>query len=173
MKVGQEPPWDVSLNPTLEGLLRTRAGYYKNALISESQGYGIGAFAYYRRIVEEIIDDLLDDIPNLMADEERNEYLKALEEAKQTNVTQKKIELVKDKLPAILRPGGRNPLRRLHSTLSGGLHGETDEHCMELAEAVRETLVFLVTQIETTKYASEHYLDSIDRLQDRGKDSTS
>jgi hypothetical protein len=171
MKVGQEPPWDISLDPALERILGKRAGYYKRALISESQSYGIGAFAYHRRIVEEIIDDLLDDIPALMAGEEREEYVKALEEAKKTTVTQNKIDLVKDKLPAILRPGGRNPLSRLHETLSEGLHRESDERCMELAEAVRETLVYLVNQIEMTKSASARYIESMDRLQDRHEET--
>ncbi len=81
------------LSQTLERSLGSRAHYYKNALICESQSYGIGALAYYRRIVEEIIEDLLDDIPALMAGEERDEYLEALEQAKKTTITQKKIDL--------------------------------------------------------------------------------
>jgi hypothetical protein len=109
MKVGQEPSWDISLDAALEQALGTRAGYYRNALVCESQSYGIGAFAYYRRIVEEIIDELLDDIPALMAGEERDRYLEALEQAKNTTVTKDKIDLVKDKLPAVLRPGGQKP----------------------------------------------------------------
>ena len=153
--------------------LGSRAHYYRKALISESQSYGISAFAYYRRIVEEVIDDLHNDISDLMAGDERAEYLKALEEAKNTHATQQKIDLVQDKLPAILRPGGRNPLSGLHRTLSAGLHAESDERCMELAVAVRETLVYLINQIETTKIASARYLESLDKLQDRDKVSKS
>jgi len=45
MKVGQEPPWDISLDRILEKILGDQAEYYKKGLICESQGYGIGAFS--------------------------------------------------------------------------------------------------------------------------------
>lgn len=169
MKVGQEPSWEIAMDRALEKTLGTRANYYKRGLVSESQGYGIGAFGYYRRVVEEIIDDLLEGIPYLMAGEEREQYLEALEKTKKTTVAQEKIDLVKDLLPSILRPGGINPLSVLYSTLSEGLHKESDERCIELAAEVRETLVFLVNQIEVTKESSARFTDSMRRLLDRGK----
>jgi hypothetical protein len=72
-----------------------------------------------------------------------------------------------------LRPGARNPLARLHETLSAGLHKESDERCLELAEAVRETLAFLVIQIEMTNTASAWYVESMDRLQEHHKEAES
>ncbi len=167
VKVGQEPPWEIAMDRVLEKTLAERAHYYKKALVCESQGYGIGAFGYYRRIVEEIIDDLLAGIPDLLSGEERERYMEALEETKKTIVTQEKIDLVKDLLPAILRPDGMNPLSTLHGTLSQGLHDESDEHCMEMAMEVRETLVFLVNQIELTRVSSARFTDSMRRLLER------
>jgi hypothetical protein len=167
MKVGQEPPWEITMDRALEKKLATRAHYFKKGLICESQGYGIGAFGYYRRIVEEIIDDLLEEIPNLMSGEQREQYLEALQRAENTTVTQDKIDLVKDLLPPILRPDGMNPLSLLHSTLSEGLHGESDERCLELAVEVRETLIFLVSQIEVTRESSSRFTESMRRLLDR------
>ena len=78
-----------------------------------------------------------------MSGAELNQYLEALERTKKTTVTQEKIDLVKDLLPPILRPDGMNPLSTLHSTLSEGLHQESDERCIELAAEVRETLEFV------------------------------
>jgi hypothetical protein len=167
MKVGQEPPWEIIMDPTLKKTLAARDHYFKKGLVCESQGYGIGAFGYYRRIVEEIIDELLEGIPDLMSGEERDQYLEALEKAKRTTVTQDKIDLVKDLLPPILRPDGMNPLYALHNTLSEGLHNESDERCLELAVEVRETLVFLVNQIEVTKSSSTRFTESMRRLLDR------
>ena len=69
MKVGQEPPWDISPDQALEKALGDRADYYRKGLVCESQGYGIGAFSYYRRIVEEVIDDLLTEISALLTGE--------------------------------------------------------------------------------------------------------
>src|SRR5882762_8571505 len=52
MKVGQFPAWDISGDRNIEGLLGNHKSLLKKGMISESQGYGIGAFSYYRRIVE-------------------------------------------------------------------------------------------------------------------------
>jgi hypothetical protein len=79
MKVGQAPSWDITPDRALEKMLGTRSDYYRKALVCESQSYGIGAFAYYRRIVEEIIDALLLDITDLVEnDEQKEKYQQAL-----------------------------------------------------------------------------------------------
>ena len=166
-KVGQYPAWEVSGDPEIERLLGEHPSYYKRGLICESQGYGIGAFSYYRRIVEEIIDDLLQDVSDLLSDKELEEYQAALEQTKKTVVTQEKINLVKDLLPAILRPEGMNPLSALHSSLSEGLHAESDEICLEYAQAVREVLVFLVNQVAASRQSSREFTESMRRLLDK------
>lgn len=89
--------------------------------------------------MEETIGDLLDRIPALLSEEEKPRYAKALEEVHKTTVTQTKIELVKDLLPARLRPDGINPLEILHSDLSSGLHGKGDDECLDDAEATTRT----------------------------------
>ena len=167
MKVGQEPPWDISIDPTLAKALGDRVGYYKKGLINESQGYGIGAFAYYRRVVEEIIDDLLTEIGDLLAGEEHKEYLSALEKVRQSRVAQDKIAFVKDLLPPILRPDNRNPLSILHSELSGGLHGRDDEECIRSAATVREVLEFLVRGMSARKAEASRFTESMQKLLDR------
>jgi len=146
-KVGQYPPWEIVPDKNLSELLGEHQDYYKKGLVCESQGYGIGAYAYYRRIVESIIDQLLDSIVDLIAESEKEHYLKALRQTKETTIAQEKIDLVKDLLPEILRPDGMNPLNLLHSTLSEGLHAKTDEECLEIASTKIDTLFFLVNQI--------------------------
>ena len=168
MKVGQAPPWDISPDPALEKLLGARSDYYRKALVCESQSYGIGAFSYYRRIVEEIIDDLLSEIAELVENNEQREiYQQALEQAKKTRIAQDKIALVKELLPDSLRPGGMNPLSVLHEVLSEGLHGQSDIRCMELSSDVRQVLIFLVNQTTTTKVAKSLFTESMKRLLDR------
>jgi hypothetical protein len=167
MKVGQFPAWDVSGEPNIERLLGDHAGYYKRGLICESQGYGIGAFGYYRRIVEEIIDELLDEITDLLSGDELNDYQVALKKTKETIVTAEKIELVKDLLPAILRPDGMNPLSALHSALSQGLHAESDEECLDLAENCRRILIFLVDQVAASKQTAKSFTEGMRKLLDK------
>ena len=132
---------------------------------SESiQGYGIGSFGYYRRIVEEIIDGLLDEVSHLLAGEALTQYQEALEKTKQTTVTQEKIDLVKDLLPPILRPEGMNPLATLHSALSEGLHADSDETCLEYAGTCREVLVFLTSQVVASKATGKSFTASMRKL---------
>lgn len=168
-KVGQEPPWDINIDRPLEKALGERAGLFKKGLISESQGYGIGAFGYYRRIVEEIIDDLLEQISGLMSGEERSKYLEALEQTKKTTIAKDKIELVKDLLPLNLRPNGMNPLSTLYSTLSQGLHQKSDEQCLESAIGVKQVLIYLVSQIEIAKTSADEFTEGMQNLLDRNK----
>lgn len=168
-KVGQFPSWDISIEPSLQKMLSQHAETYKKGLICESQGYGIGAFAYYRRIVEEIIGSLLELIPELMSGNEKEQYLAALEKVEQTTVTEEKIKLVKDLLPPVLRPDGLNPLSTLHAVLSEGLHGKPDEECASLAAQVREVLVFLVNQVTASKEAKKNFTESMRKLLERQK----
>jgi len=167
MKVGQYPAWEIRGEPNIEKLLGIHADYYKKGLVCESQGYGIGAFGYYRRIVEETIDGLLNEISDLLIGEELENYKKALEKVKATTVTQDKIELVKGMLPAILRPDGMNPLSVLHSILSEGLHAESDEACLDYAESCREILIFLVNQVAASKATSHNFTESMRKLLDK------
>jgi len=167
MKVGQFPPWDITGNKDIDRLLRNHYEHYRKGLICESQAYGIGALAYYRRIVEVIIDSLLDEIVSLMSGEELLKYQEALRKSKETTVAQEKIDLVKDLLPPILRPDGINPLGVLHKCLSEGLHAETDEDCLESACLCREALIFLVSQIEASRIGAKKFTESMRKLLDK------
>ena len=112
MKVGQFPPWSIDVDPSLDKTFGQHVSYFKKGLISESQGYGIGAFAYYRRIVELIIDQLLTDIMAFLSDEtEHEDYRNALAKVKDDTRAEKRIEAVKDLVPAVLRPVGLTPSR--------------------------------------------------------------
>jgi hypothetical protein len=163
MKVGQFPAWDIECDPNLKRLLGKYSTYYKRGLTCESQGFGIGAFGYYRRVVEEIIDELLNQISELLEGEGLDRYKEALQKTKETTVTQGKIELVKDLLPPILRPGGMNPLSTLHSALSAGLHADSEE----AAETCREALVFLVNQVASSKEQSKTFTERMRKLLER------
>lgn len=163
-KYGQYPEWEIKLDKTLEKTLDKHSQTFRKGLVCESQGYGIGAFAYYRRITEDIIDELLDSIIDLIEPENVDKYKTALEATKKTRVTQEKIELVKDLLPGILKPNGMNPLGVLHSELSEGLHAETDANCLENATHVKDILTFLINQIIQSKETAKLFTSSMKSL---------
>ncbi|MGA7578676.1 MAG: hypothetical protein ACLQUW_12315 [Desulfobaccales bacterium] len=167
IKIGQTPAWEITLDRNLGKMLGSHSDYYKKGLTCESQGYGIGAFSYYRRIVEEIIDELLTDIADLIPEGQHEEYMGALKEVKKTIVAQDKIKLVKDLLPPTLRPDNINPLAILYEILSEGLHGKDDETCLELAMELRNPIVYLVNQVILRKSEAKSFTDGMRKFLDK------
>lgn len=170
-KIGQFPAWSIKPNEDVSKMLGGHKDYLVKGLICESQSYGIGAFAYYRRIVEEVIDSLLEDIEGLISDAEKGAYAAALENVKATRVAAEKIDLVKDLLPSVLRPDGMNPLSLLHGILSEGLHSQSDEQCLELAVEVREILTFLASQVAVASQSSRRFSDRMRSLLEKRSQS--
>lgn len=168
-KVGQYPQWEIKMDAGLENALHKHASTFRKGLVCEAQGYGIGAFSYYRRIIEVIIDELLDSITDLIDIDQRAEYEEALEKTKKTRVTQDKINLVKDLLPPILKPNGMNPLGVIHSELSEGLHALSDEQCLEYANHIKTVLTFLVNQIIQSKLSAQQFTASMQSLLNKKK----
>lgn len=167
MKVGQYPQWRPVINKNLTKLLNNHIENYTKGLSCEQEGYGIGAFAYYRRIIEEIIDELLDSLTDLLSEEEKQRYNEALKDVKKEHSAEKKIEIVKDLLPASLRPNNINPLSILHSNLSKGLHNKPEDECLEIAITVREALIFLVDQVIRHKEDFKQFATAMRKLDER------
>lgn len=164
-KVGQYPAWAAKLDKGLEDLLGEHAEHYRKGLANEGQSYGIGAYAYYRRVTEDVIDDLLESISDLITDgPEKAAYEEALEQVKKTRVAQDKIDLVKDLLPKSLKPDGYNPLGVLHSALSEGLHTEDDETCLEYANEIKGVLIFLVNKVLREKNEAKEFTESMRKI---------
>lgn len=164
-KIGQLPPWEIDIDKNLEKALGDDSALYKKGLICESQGYGIGSYAYFRRITENIIDELLNSISDLIdKGDDKEKYKQALEKVKKTRVTEEKIELVQDLLPSSLQPNGLNPLKLLHSTLSAGIHNKTDEKCLELAETIKEVLIYLLEEIKNRKNRTKEFTERMKKL---------
>ncbi len=131
----------------------------------EANSYGIGAYAYFRRITEDIIDELLNSISDLIESEkDKEKYKEVLKQVKETKFTEKKIQLVKELLPASLRVDGVNPLKALHDALSVGLHGKNDEECMDQAEIIRKVLIYLINQIVGTKQAKKSFTEGLKKI---------
>jgi hypothetical protein len=110
----------------------------------ENQGLGIGAFTYYRRVVENHKNQILDEIIRVSQKIGASaEMVRALEDSKNEIQFSKAVTSVKDAIAASLLINGHNPLTLLHTALSKGVHDLTDEQCLELAQDVRVVLVEL------------------------------
>jgi hypothetical protein len=167
-KVGQTPPWEISMDRELEKILGEDAEIYKKGLACESQSYGIGAYAYFRRIVEKIIDNLLSQIPELIEDQQDKEkYLLALEKTKKEKNTEAKIELVKDLLPKSLTPDNLNPLEIIYSSLSEGIHEKNDDECLEIVAEIKTSLTFLLKEVSSKRADKKTFTENIRKLLDK------
>lgn len=150
-KLGEKPPFGP---PTPTRLFRLIGEEYRELFLkgrkAENKGLGIGAYAYYRRIVEHqkgrIIDEIRKVAEKLGASPDT---LKAFEDARVERQFATAIEKVKAGIPQSLLIDGHNPLTLLHDALSEGLHELTDEECLDLARSIRLVLVELADRVST------------------------
>lgn len=163
-KIGQSPPWEIDIDRTLERALGNDKELYKKGLVCESQSYGIGSYAYFRRITENIIDELLNSISDLIDEKDKKQYEQALEKVKKTRITEEKIELVQDLLPLSLQPNGLNPLKLLYSALSDGIHNKSDEECLELADTIKTVLIYLLEEIKNRGNRTKQFSEKMKKL---------
>lgn len=137
-KIGQAPPQDTQVPPELIGRLGSTAAHYKKALICRNIGYGIGAMAYLRRVVDEKTDELIDVMADLSQTyNASNEEIQQLLDAKSESRYSQKLQVAAELIPLALRPGGINPLGQLYKYTSIGLHGKTDDECVAIFDDLR------------------------------------
>ena len=177
-KVGQDPPWSIDVPEALGNALGVDlAALYKRGIICESQAFGIGAFAYYRRVVEGAVDMIISWLKDALGAEGGRELeaaLEALEAVPPVQKTAEKIRIAKDYMPADLRPGGRNPLGVLYDALSRGLHELPEEECLERGAHIRASISYLMINLSARRKAGEEFAESLQRLdlQPGGPDRT-
>jgi len=165
-KAGQWPSARPTISRSLERAMgESAASLYKQGLTAEGHGFGIGAFAYYRRVAEDTIGKLLDDLRSYAEGSGMRDLVTALDSVRTESQASKRIEAVKDLLPPALRPDGMNPLGTIYAAVSGGLHGETDGQCLDLAGQLRTALEFLVRTTEEQKATKERYVAAMRGLQ--------
>jgi len=170
LKVGEDPPFGPPVPSRVISLIGPDRENFLKGRHSENQGLGIGAFAYYRRIVEDHKDRILDELISACKKlATPPEIIKDLENVKRETQFAKAIDSIKPGLPeSLLLDGRHNPLTLLHAALSGGLHGETDEECLELAQHIRVVLTELAERV-TQVLSQRGELDSaVSKLLKRG-----
>ena len=163
-KIGQYPSSSIDIPKELKGIMGKYEKFYKKGKIQENFTNGIGAYAYYRRIVEGIIDDLLDKISELMTGDQKIEFEANLIKAKAETRAKKKIGYVKDLIPESLKKGGYNPLQLLHEALSIGIHVEEEKVINDNATLIRETLEYLFITIIRDEKIQENFKKNMDKI---------
>ena len=168
IKLGESPPFGPHVPSRVITLIGPDRDLFLLGRRAESLGLGIGAFAYYRRVVENQKGRILSEIGRVAKRLNASpEILKLFEKAEAETQFTKAIDIVKAAIPESLRINGQNPLTLLHSPLSEGLHELTDEHCLELATSIRVVLTELADRISHALQDKKELDDAVTRLLNR------
>lgn len=143
-KIGEFPAFGPPIPAKAISLVAPDRDLFLTGRRAESQGMGIGAFVYYRRVVENQKDRIFDEIIRVARILNPNDpVIEELEKAKEETQFTKAVDVVKKGLPQSIYINGHNPLTLLHSALSQGVHEHTDTVCLELATSIRTVLIEL------------------------------
>jgi hypothetical protein len=141
VKFGELPRFGPPIPAKLQRLIQPHRELFLKGVQCETRGLGIGAFAYFRRVVENEKSRLIDEIIRVCGKVNGGEaFIPVLKEAQKETQFSKAIEKIADAIPDALRISGHNPLTLLHSALSKGIHNQSDEQCLEAAHAIRLVL---------------------------------
>ncbi len=170
LKLGEAPPYGPPTPSRVMKLVGEDREPFLKGRRAELHGLGIGAFAYYRRVVEEQKGRIIEEIGKVAVKikpsiETAELFAKAKAEIQFTTA----IDMIKSAIPEVILIDGHNPLTLLHSALSEGLHANTDEQCLELATSIRVVLTELAERISTALKEEATLKHAVSRLLNRTK----
>ncbi len=149
VKIGEFPELHLELPQSVEKLLGDDYSLFVRGLTCEKRGLGIGAFTYYRRVVESqknhLIAEILRVAEKLGTPQDITDKLKAAQNEKQFS---RAVDSVKGAIPESLLVDSHNPLKLIHNALSICVHSESDEQCLRIAHSIRMVLADLAERIK-------------------------
>ncbi|SDQ64159.1 hypothetical protein SAMN05428982_1930 [Pseudoxanthomonas sp. CF385] len=164
IKIGEFPSLDEKVPNRLLVLVGKDRQMFLQGRRAERAGLGIGAFGYYRRVVENQKSEILAAVAEAAKALGHDDFAAEVMAANQERQFAAAIDKIKRVLPESLRVGGHDPLRVLHSALSEGLHNKDDQHCLEYAGTIREVLGGLAERIAHAKQDEAKLRSSIGKL---------
>lgn len=164
-KYGELPRSTLARNPVLQKFLKNDLDNYEKAVVCLSHEYGVAAFAYFRRIIENNIKRLLDLVQeDAQSSGGEQSILDAIAKLRKDAPMGEKIKIANLALPSYLKPDGLNPLGRLYQVLSEGVHSLSEEECLVKAKATSECLIFLVSELASRQKHSTRFKKMVGEL---------
>lgn len=169
VKVGQYPPLDKEPDRLLASAMdKADLALYRKALTCRNSNFGIAAVAYLRRIVENSTNYLLDLIAGrLRIEEPDSRLLVELGEIKAGKRFSDKIDFAARMLPRSLGRSGQNPIATLHDLTSEGLHGKSDDECVEIFDRCQLAFEHVVRRLKEDKDEDERYEAALKKLNEK------
>jgi len=167
MKGGQYPKLEITIPKEFAKALGDKRSLYLKGMTSRHSGYGIGALTYFRRLIEDTTDEMLDLLEEAMRTTKADPAaIETVQKAKGGTRFEDKVKIAAEVLPAHLKPGGINPFADLYALLSIGLHDLTDEQCCDIVDAMDRSLKFIYTQIKTHAEDAKAYEQAAKSIHD-------
>jgi len=169
-KVGQYPELEERVSDTLKTALSAEdLKVYKNALRMRNFNLGIAAVAYMRRVVENRMSDMLEVLYEAArVHNAPPEVLSKHEEMMKEKRFSVRVDYAGDLLPESLRPKGQpNPMAILHELASEGLHIKTDEECVDIFDACRQTFEFVFGKMRIETEEAKNFVKGMAELAEK------
>jgi hypothetical protein len=165
IKLGELPAFGPPTPSRLIAMIGPDRDIFLKGRRCENQGLGVGAFAYYRRVVENQKSRIIDEMIRVSEDLGAAEPIIAdLRTARDETQFSRSVDAIKHGIPDSLKVKGSNPLALLHSALSEGLHSHDDETCLELAQSIRIVLAELAERIGQSLKDDAELAAAVNRL---------
>lgn len=147
-KLGELPQLGPPVSPLVFKLVGPDRDLFLAGRRSENQGLGIGAFAYYRRVVESQKNRIFERIIRIAEKFDLDaELISELRKPQNETQFRKAVEAIKHAMPETLLMNGHNPLQLLYMALSKGIHEQSDEECLSRARDIRIVLTGLADRL--------------------------
>ena len=150
MKAGQFPMQSARVPSSIEKRLGASADFYRKALTCRNEGFGLAAVAYFRRVVEDKTNELID----VVADAAEAYGVSAPEVAKIRGAKNEiryddKLKVAGQAIPEVLKPHGANPFQAMYDLLSIGIHTQSEDECLQIADDTREIFDYVFDRLRT------------------------
>ena len=168
VKIGEMPRFGEPRPNIVTDVLDDEIKFFEYGYRAETDGLGIGAFAYYRRFVESHKDTIIAEIRKVAVSQSLSpSIVEALDRGATKGEFKSAVEEIKEAIPDALRINGTNPLTLLHNALSGGLDNDDDVECLEIAQDIRTVLTALAGRTSELLKSESAVKEAVTRLNQR------
>ena len=160
-KVGQYPPLQINPEPIFKNFLsKPDVKFYEKGKMLFNQNFGIGALAYWRRIIENEIKRIATS--TMTSEANAKLIFEPLLKDKKLKITDI-IDKLTQYLPAQALIDGENPFKVLYSSVSDGIHNLNEDQCSERSKNIEQLLKHVITSLnqEREKKLNKTALDEL------------
>lgn len=130
--------------------------------------YGIGACAYFRRMVEDYINPLLTLLHDFKKDAGASQKeLDEIQKVISSHVFSAKTAYAAEICPPTLIVAGMNPIRQIHELLSVDIHTGTDADATATALKLRGAIEFTVKALRKQHEEQKKFVETMKGIQPR------